>query len=158
LTLPRPGEYEVFAWWTTVTSRSDSVPYTITHRDGATTVSMNQRVQGGQWNSLGIFSFDGIAVVTLDARADGFSYCADAVCLREILDNDGDGVEDWSDNCRLVPNPDQSDIDGDQIGDVCDNCPSTTNPDQADSDGNGTGDACELDTDGDGIVDAQDNC
>ena len=35
-------------------------------------------------------------------------------------DTDGDGVLDEEDNCRLTPNPNQSDIDGDEIGDICD--------------------------------------
>ena len=77
-------------------------------------------------------------------------------------DSDGDGVADCTDNCRLVPNPDQADGDGDRIGtacdrcdlglnadgdgdglfDACDNCPETANPGQADADGDGVGDAC----------------
>jgi hypothetical protein len=38
-------------------------------------------VDGGQWNSLGVMSFGGTAVVTIVAQADGDSYCADAVRL-----------------------------------------------------------------------------
>ncbi|HUU84736.1 MAG TPA: thrombospondin type 3 repeat-containing protein [Phycisphaerae bacterium] len=40
-----------------------------------------------------------------------------------IVDTDGDGVPDGTDNCRFVPNPDQADRDGDTFGDVCDPCP-----------------------------------
>jgi cysteine-rich repeat protein len=39
------------------------------------------------------------------------------------IDSDGDGVEDASDNCPAVSNPDQIDQDADGLGDVCDNCP-----------------------------------
>ena len=79
-----------------------------------------------------------------------------------LLDTDKDGVEDGSDNCPAVANPDQSDADMDGLGDACDddftdvdtdgdghfdledNCPSIANPGQEDSDGDGLGDACET--------------
>ena len=38
-------------------------------------------------------------------------------------DTDGDGVNDWDDNCQLLPNPLQSNQDGDKAGDLCDACP-----------------------------------
>ena len=37
-----------------------------------------------------------------------------------LLDDDGDGVTDGSDNCPNVANPDQSDRDNDALGDACD--------------------------------------
>ncbi len=55
----------------------------------------------------------------------------------------GDGVPDGSDNCILVPNPDQADKDKDGLGDACDNCPNVANSGQQDSDGNGKGDVCD---------------
>ena len=39
-----------------------------------------------------------------------------------------------------------------------DNCPEAANEDQADLDGDGTGDVCDDDIDGDGILNADDNC
>lgn len=79
------------------------------------------------------------------------------VNIANAADSDGDGIDDTIDNCRYVPNPDQSDSDripctditcdvvwiSDGFGDVCDNCPYVLNADQLDSDGDGTGDACE---------------
>ncbi|MFN2383988.1 MAG: thrombospondin type 3 repeat-containing protein, partial [Gemmatimonadota bacterium] len=88
----------------------------------------------------------------------------------DSVDTDGDGIDDWIDNCPGTPNADQADDDGDGIGDACgwideppqedgdsdgdgwldseDVCPWTFDPDQEDADGNGIGDACERPDDG----------
>jgi hypothetical protein len=82
---------------------------------------------------------EGVSPAT-DARQADF----DAGGARLVLgggnpnDQDGDGVEDFDDNCPTVPNPGQEDEDGD-------------------NDGDGIGDACE-DQDGDGIYDPVDLC
>ncbi len=101
----------------------------------------------------------------------------------DVVDSDGDGIEDSLDNCPFNWNPDQADSDGNGLGDACDvgpdepesdfdgdgipdsldNCPFDWNPDQADSDGDGQGDACpydldDLDLDDDGVLDFDDNC
>ena len=68
------------------------------------------------------------------------------------VDTDGDGRGDDvevngvlkpCDNCKNVPNYDQTDSDGDGVGDACDNCKTINNPLQEDSNHNGIGDACE---------------
>lgn len=76
------------------------------------------------------------------------------------LDDAGDDVDNYADNCASVVNADQSDADLDNVGDACgatqngdsdgdridnlaDNCPTTFNPSQADSDWDGIGDACD---------------
>lgn len=72
-----------------------------------------------------------------------------------VPDEDGDGVEDASDNCVDVSNSNQKDTDGDGFGNVCDD----------DDDGDGVTDDVETengsdplvtDTDGDGVSDAKD--
>ena len=86
-------------------------------------------------------------------------------------DFDSDGINNDSDNCPLIYNPNQKDSDGDGIGDFCDNCPLTSNSNQEDfypedgpeGYGNGVGDVCEgdaqaFDTDEDLIKDVVDNC
>ncbi len=45
----------------------------------------------------------------------------------EIVDSDGDGIEDNMDNCPTMANPEQANMDGDDLGDACD--------DDADGDG-----------------------
>lgn len=40
-----------------------------------------------------------------------------------VLDGDGDGVADKTDNCPNMANPGQEDGDGDGFGNVCDTCP-----------------------------------
>ncbi|MFQ5453975.1 MAG: M28 family peptidase, partial [Candidatus Zixiibacteriota bacterium] len=80
------------------------------------------------------------------------------------LDSDGDGVNDSSDNCPLVYNPNQLDTDSDNVGDSCDNCLTDANSDQADNDSDNIGNVCDncsdianedqADTNGDGIGDA----
>ena len=95
----------------------------------------------------------------------------DVTLEQTVVDGDGDGVPDGSDNCPAAYNPGQIDTDGDGLGDVCDgdddndgvadggdNCPLTANADQADLDGDTIGDACDLDDDGDGVADLSDNC
>jgi hypothetical protein len=109
-----------------------------------------------------------------------------------VLDTDGDGIPDSTDNCPLIANPQQKDIDHDGIGDVCDtdndndgildtvdNCPLVPNADQKNTTlelhnlyisdpvkyaqykdivPSTLGDACNPDIDGDGILNAVDNC
>lgn len=87
-------------------------------------------------------------------------------------DEDSDGVQNGTDNCLSVWNPDQTNSDSDEKGDVCDddddndtvmdsipdNCRTIPNPDQKDEDNDGEGDVCDLDDDDDGVFDTQDNC
>ncbi len=73
-------------------------------------------------------------------------------------DYDDDGWEDDGDNCARVLNPDQADSDGDGIGDACDICLSVPDELQFDIDGDMIGDACDTDIDGDGLLNADDNC
>jgi hypothetical protein len=51
-----------------------------------------------------------------------------------------------------------TDDDGDRIDDVTDNCPKVANADQVDIDRDGKGNPCDSDDDGDDVVDEEDNC
>ncbi len=59
-------------------------------------------------------------------------------------DSDKDGFEDNIDNCPEIYNNVQTDSDEDGKGDVCDNCQLVYNPNQQDSNGDGRGDACPI--------------
>jgi len=77
---PVNGTYTVLLWWTEhATMRSDSVPVQIF--DGDTlidTVYVNQQANGGQWNELGNYAFNGTAKVVVVSEGDS-STAADAV-------------------------------------------------------------------------------
>ncbi len=50
------GRYKVYAWWTAGADRANAVNYQVTHRDGTTNVSVDQRANGGSWQLLGTFN------------------------------------------------------------------------------------------------------
>ena len=76
------GSYEVYATWTSHANRASDATYTVTHTGGATPVTVNQQLAGGEWNLLGTFSLQpGTAhKVTLSDQANGY-VIADAVRL-----------------------------------------------------------------------------
>ncbi|MFZ0451122.1 MAG: M14-type cytosolic carboxypeptidase [Desulfatiglandaceae bacterium] len=77
---PLTGSYDVQLWWTQTSGRCTGVPIRI--YDGDTlldTVEVNQRVDGGKFNSVGVYEFTGIARVTIVSENSGCSTNADAV-------------------------------------------------------------------------------
>lgn len=83
--LPQSGLYRVHAWWTSHSNRTQSAQYEIHHRDGITTVTMDQTQNGGQWNSLEEFSFttDSAAMVYLADSSDGYTI-ADGIWFEPV--------------------------------------------------------------------------
>ncbi len=72
-------QYAVYMWWTTWPSRRTNLPVEIFSGDTLLdTVSVNQKISGGQWNLLGFFTFTDRAKVKTTALS-GFSTNADAV-------------------------------------------------------------------------------
>ena len=54
--VPETGTYRVDAWWPANSGYSGSAPYVIVTTGGNQTVNVDQRVNGGQWRSLGTFT------------------------------------------------------------------------------------------------------
>jgi hypothetical protein len=55
-TLPQTEQYNVYGWWRNYSDRATNAPFTIVHDGGSTTVTVDQKVNGGQWNLLGAFT------------------------------------------------------------------------------------------------------
>jgi lipoprotein-anchoring transpeptidase ErfK/SrfK len=52
------GQYEIFANWVSGPDRATNATYFVAASDGTHSVSENQRLNGGSWQSLGTFQFD----------------------------------------------------------------------------------------------------
>jgi len=80
--LPQSGRYKVYMWWTQSPTRMTYAPVTITHSGRDDTVFVDQTINAGKWNLLGIYSFDnatGGTVTIKSLSADIYTTCADAV-------------------------------------------------------------------------------
>jgi len=97
------GTYRVHMWWSAWPSRASSINVSINHTGGPTSVVINQKVNAGQWNSLGEYTFGTSGSVTITAAyGSTVSTCADAVWFEYIsgdpppaeviIDNDSPGT------------------------------------------------------------------
>ena len=79
--LPTAGTYQIHAWWPEDADAAQDAPYTIDYDGGSVTVQMDQRINGGQWVSLGDYPFAAGTggTVTLVREADNIRTWADAV-------------------------------------------------------------------------------
>jgi hypothetical protein len=79
--LTKPGQYDVYLWWSSASNRATNVPVQITHQGGSQQVIVNQQTNGSKWNLLGTFLFaSGTAgnVLIGNAATNGYVF-ADAV-------------------------------------------------------------------------------
>lgn len=80
--LPSSGTYEVFAWWEASGDRATIVPIDIVSASGTTPTSVNQRLNGSQWWSLGTYTFNagtaGSVLIRTTGTTNGY-VMADAV-------------------------------------------------------------------------------
>lgn len=79
-TAPVSKQYLVYARWTQHSNRASNARYTVADDSGASSITVDQRQSGGQWNLLGAFSYtQGMQYqVSLTDQADGY-VIADAV-------------------------------------------------------------------------------
>jgi len=83
------GYCKAYLWWTAMSSRSENVPVDIQHKNGTTTVHVNQQQNGGHWNSLGQYYFEAGTTydVTITSQPYPTTTSADAVKF-EYITND----------------------------------------------------------------------
>ncbi|QEX22839.1 hypothetical protein FRZ61_27720 [Hypericibacter adhaerens] len=58
LTPAQTASYRVYAKWPASAANATDAKYTVTYEGGSTTVTVNQRVSGGQWVLLGTYPFN----------------------------------------------------------------------------------------------------
>ena len=81
------GVYELSMWWSSHASRSSAVPLSIEYLMGRERVSIDQQVNGGRWNRIGVYPFAGgerydVTLIAAPGEAQNYSTCADAVRFR----------------------------------------------------------------------------
>lgn len=84
-TIPDAGTYQVDAWWPADPGYNNNTPFVVQASNGAQTVHVNQRSNGGQWVNLGSFSLSAgtYSVVAVSRWTTGSGYViADAIRIR----------------------------------------------------------------------------
>ena len=79
--------------------------------------SMTWNIASSRWEILVVAGGEPATVTVTGVEG---SVTEAVVVYSGLLDSDGDGVLDSSDNCQLVPNVDQRDTNGDGFGNICD--------------------------------------
>ena len=89
------GTQRVFIRWTSHANRASNVPVAVHHANGVDTITIDQRVNGAKWNTLGIFT--GVSEVVLSNGQTNGYVIADAVGFLPVAegdDSDDDGMSD----------------------------------------------------------------
>jgi hyaluronate lyase len=70
-TLTGAGTYNVYLWWPAHANRATNIPVDIVNTGGTSTVTVNQKLNGGQWNLLGSYPFAAGATGYVKVHTDG---------------------------------------------------------------------------------------
>ena len=66
------ASYDVYAHWTAHSNRASDAKYTVNHTTGNDTLTVNQQLNGGQWNLLGTYTLDTASTIVLTDDANGY--------------------------------------------------------------------------------------
>jgi hypothetical protein len=81
--IPKDRNYSVYVSYKSLPNSTTSAQYTVYHKDGKTSFSVNQKMGGGTWIYLGTFAFDkgtkGKVVLSNYSKETGTAITADAV-------------------------------------------------------------------------------
>lgn len=94
LRVPQAGRYEVYAWWPQGLADAGTVEIAVHAATGAPPAfaRKDQRIDGGQWVSIGVFEFQAAGAGTVQLRGlDGAPVYVDAVRLRQLGAEQADG-------------------------------------------------------------------
>ncbi len=82
------GDYQVALYWVQKDNRATNVPVDITGADGLKTVTINQQINGGKFNSLGVFHFVAgqNGLITIRTTGTNGYVIADAVQISKVAD------------------------------------------------------------------------
>ena len=102
-TLAVGGQYDVYLWWNSGSSRATNVPVDIRSSARTRTALVNQRVNGSRWNLLGRFTFASGTNGWVKIRTDRTSgnVLADAVRFLSINSGSGESARDSSEAVSL---------------------------------------------------------
>lgn len=94
------GLYEVYLRWASYSNRASNATVTINHASGTDIKSVNQQVNGGQWNWLGSWNFEAGTSNTLTISNDGADgyVIADAVRFVYIGDSPETSIQIFATN------------------------------------------------------------
>ncbi len=111
-TITVSGTYRIEARWTAHPNRASDTAYRIEHAGGTTSIGVDQRSNGEQWNSLGEYAFNGSGSVSLVQSESGY-VVADAIRLVPLVPFTSSSVAyaihaDHMNTPQVVTDPDQN--------------------------------------------------